>query len=237
MKARPILMSSPMVRALLDGRKTQTRRIVKPQPINGMEGIFERFPQQKGSPYGEPGDLLAVKESAWMWCERRPNGKTKAGRPKWRYVPLEGAPIHFQARQLEKPQVSITHPETGNQWGWRLKVGRFLPRWASRLTLELTEVRVERLQEISEADATAEGLKAISKDGKLAKYGIPDSDGLPGDDDHGWPWQEWNADPRLAYLKLWESINGPGSWAANPWVWVLSFRVHQKNVDNLLKEM
>jgi len=100
-----------------------------------------------------------------------------------------------------------------------------MPRWASRITLEITAVRVERLHDISEADAVAEGLACITKDGdRTRKYGIPDADGMPGTDDHGWPWNEWRSDPREAYRKLWESINGPGSWDLNPWVWVIEFK-------------
>lgn len=99
-----------------------------------------------------------------------------------------------------------------------------MPRWASRITLEIVAVRVERLNEISEPDAKAEGLKALSKDGTLVKYGIPDRDGLPGNDDYGWHWKEWERDPRQSFRRLWESLNGPGSWDANPWVWVIEFR-------------
>lgn len=99
-----------------------------------------------------------------------------------------------------------------------------MPRWASRITLEVTGIRVERLQDISEEDAIAEGLSGITKDGKLIKYGIPDQDGLPGTDNTGWPWRDWQKDPRDAYRRLWESINGRGSWDANPWVWVVEFK-------------
>ena len=100
-----------------------------------------------------------------------------------------------------------------------------MPRWASRITLEVTGIRVERLQEISELDAITEGLTALTKDGgRTIKHGIPDRDGLPGNDNYGWHWSEWEKDSRVAYRKLWESINGPGSWDANPWVWVIEFR-------------
>lgn len=102
-----------------------------------------------------------------------------------------------------------------------------MPRWASRLALEVTGVRVERVQDISEADAMAEGLKGLTKDGSLVKWGIPDRDGLPGNDDDGWHWKQWESDPRKAYRALWNSINGakPGrSWEANPWVWVVEFK-------------
>lgn len=156
----------------------------------------------------QPGDRLRVKEAAWMWCERRPNGTTKTGRQKWLYVPMRAAGIWYAADHRTKPNISVVSPDTGNEWGWRLKIGRFLPAWASRITLEITGVRVERLQDISEADAQAEGcalecMTPTGDDSGSAIYG-------PG-----------------GYLALWESINGPGSWDANPWVWVVEFKVVQ----------
>ena len=81
-----------------------------------------------------------------------------------------------------------------------------MPRWASRITLEITEVRVERLNDISAEDAIAEGLKALTKDRRMTKYGIPDQDGLPGNDDSGWAWQHWRQSPIDAYQYLWESL-------------------------------
>jgi len=111
-----------------------------------------------------------------------------------------------------------------------IATGRWRPSihmhpWASRITLEVMAVKVERLQEISESDAVSEGLRPITKDGRLVKYGVPDSDGLPGNDDYGWPWEQWCADPREAFTRLWNTINGPGSWDQNPWVAAYSFRV------------
>jgi hypothetical protein len=98
-----------------------------------------------------------------------------------------------------------------------------MPRAASRILLEVVSVRVERLQDISEADAVAEGIKALTKDGRTIKYGIPDRDGLPGNDNDGWHWCNWMPDASLAYRRLWQEINGFGSWEANPWVWVVEF--------------
>lgn len=218
MKERPILFSAPMVRAILEGRKTQTRRIVKFDVAPNSPHIldFYRNGQWRGAldattrkgnalqlcPYGVPGDLLNVKESAWMWCERVPNGVTRTGRPKWHYVPMRVAPVHYAAKRPKKPGTDIVSPDTGNQWGWRLKIGRFLPAWASRITLRITDVRVERLQDISEADAMAEGVPFTD---------LPQGRSKP--------------DPlhRAQFADLWESINGPESWRANPWVWAVSF--------------
>lgn len=228
MKERPILFSAPMVRALLAGTKTQTRRVVKTQPAGGAgfhpvepyrtsrgdwnwvlaatgHGTGDPFP----CPYGRPGDRLRVKEAAWMWCERRPNGKTKTGRDKWLYVPMREAPVHYAADHPKRPAVDVVSPATGNKWGWRLKIGRFLPAWASRITLEVTEVRVERLQDISEADARAEGAKECDPvSGREVLLAGPSQRGSF----------------VLHYRDIWEQINGTGSWAANPWVWAVSFK-------------
>lgn len=105
-----------------------------------------------------------------------------------------------------------------------------MPSAASRLVLEITGARTEPLQDISRRDAILEGFKCQSKDGRLIKYGIPDNDGLPGTDNYGWPWQEWEEDPRQAYQRLWEKLHGAGSWDENPSVFVFDFKVHKANV-------
>jgi hypothetical protein len=212
-KERPILFSGPMVRAILDGRKTQTRRIVKPQPhdewrpdhydeIHKM--IDGDFPTRNGlpitigwgalndegdwgivCPYGKPGERLWVRET-WAhttdekrgWNENSPHGS-------W--------PIY---RATER------------QWEVdRWKPSIFMPRWASRLTLEITDVRIERLQEISNEDARAEGV--MPGYAHEATYAVPT----------GHP---YNAIP--LFKNLWSLINGADSWNTNPWVWVVSFR-------------
>lgn len=226
MKEIFILFGTPMVKAIADGRKTQTRRVMKVQPpgdgwqivtlccstaredrkhidkshwarVDGLK-ILEQHPEYWSCPYGQPGDRLGVKESAWMWCERRPNGVTKTGRPKWHYVPLRAAPIHYAADHPLKPALQVVSPDTGNEWGWRFKVGRFLPRWAIRTWLTNTGVRVERLQEISDTECVREGL-------------LPEQCTAAG----GW---------KPAFAQLWQSINGPDSWDASPWVWVVEFK-------------
>jgi hypothetical protein len=211
MKERPILMSAPMVRAILAGRKTQTRRLVT-VPWRGSQrtlpyepywidtdGVLQ-FCDETGdyrpwvdcvAPYGKPGERLWVKETF-----REVFGET-------RY----------------RASIAELHGET-----WKPSI--FMPRKLSRITLEVTDVRVQRVQDISEEDAKAEGLSPITKDGHLIKWGIPDRDGLPGTDNDGWPWQEWERDPRKAFAKLWDKINGKRApWSESPWVWVVSFRV------------
>lgn len=203
MKYRPILFSGPMVRALLAGTKTQMRRIVKMKPFDPCDETLHAHALVNidRCPYGVVGDRL--------WVRERINRETD---------PM-GDPMHSYYDADDTYTVA-------DAWPWKRDVlpSIHCPRGLSRITLEITGVRVERLQEISEEDAKAEGLTGISKDGTLVKYGIPDADGLPGNDDHGWHWQEWDRDPRVAYRTLWERINGPGSWEVNPWVWVLEFK-------------
>lgn len=230
MKERPILFNGPMVRAIIDGRKTQTRRVVK--QVQHWEHcgkdimewcLSDCYTEEDGThwldiqtdvddnshveifcPYGKPGDRLWVRET---WAEV----PFPATGPKCKMLP-DGRGVTFRADW------------NGNPSGFKWRPSIHMPRLACRLTLENSRVRVERLQDISEEDAIAEGLACLTKDGSLYKYGIADRDGLPGDDDYGWHWKEWESDARLAYKKLWESINGPGSWDANPWVWVIEFK-------------
>lgn len=200
MADRPIIFSTPMVQALLAGRKTQTRRLVKkPAALDALAVFGATMLLQPGCadllPFA-PGDRLWIRET---W---HPDGDPG---PSYR---------------------ADYHPASGDGWGWKPSI--HMPRWASRLTLLVTEVRVQRLQGINEEDAKAEGLATVTKDGKFWKWGIPDRDGLPGTDDVGWPWVDWCRDPRDAYRKIWESLHGPGSWEANPWVAAISFEVARR---------
>ncbi|ARS51532.1 hypothetical protein [Kushneria konosiri] len=237
-KERPILFSGPMVRALLDGRKTQTRRALKDQPPEGcgeIEGpsmfaptVFVRGEAQPGPelfgafsedgewsikcPYGQPGDRLWVREAHVLLPRTAYRGSIGTGTIDQVEHPTDG----YTAAVFREGFDRSGAPR------WRPSI--HMPRWASRILLEVVSVRVERLKDISEKDAKAEGLAEISKDGKMFKFGIPDRDGLPGTDDHGWPWRDWKHSARNAYWQLWESINGDGSWDANPWVWVVEFK-------------
>lgn len=210
MKERPILFSAPMVRAILAGTKTQTRRVLAPrgwgvermkswrlaEVVSGdetrkltcaqpAEHAYAGFLLQPDSaspcyfkcPYGQPGDRLWVRE-------------TFRG-------PLDDGSYGYRATH--------TGPFTWESYTWKPSI--HMPRAASRIALEIADVRVERLQDISEADALAEGIVQLHDGG----YGLP-----AGEHYH-------SADPRKSYLSLWEAINGPGSVEANPWVWVVEF--------------
>jgi hypothetical protein len=195
-KERPILMSAPMVRAILAGTKTQTRRVVKLQPPAVVQSIYRPFPAEPNNwqgygfgsihwygrcPYGVAGDRLWVRET-WAVPHRYDHlGPSN--------IPTKGVPVHYAA--------------TEDRGGLRWRPSIHMCRFASRITLEITDVRVERLQEISEADAIAEG--CVGGHGASKGYA-------------------YNATPHEHYRALWESINGPGSWDLNPWVWAISFR-------------
>lgn len=198
MKERPILFSAPMVRAILDGRKTQTRRILNGPWADALDlRLCKPALIESRCPYGMLGDRLWVREThapqsdCWGSWARALSGE--------RIRPDELV-LHYAA--------DYSHDERPFIEKWRPSI--HMPRWASRILLEITGVRIERLQTISEADALAEGVTRQMRS------------------EFGWAANEseetFNArQARSTYGLLWESINGPGSWAANPWVWVVEF--------------
>lgn len=208
-RERPILFQGDMVRAILSGSKTQTRRIVKPQPDTrpGMECTRLIFKDRKGNllldealeaadplyrmfcPYGKPGDRLWVRE-AWTT-----HAFLDAVAPR----DLTTISIHYLA-------------DGGDVQTGKHRPSIHMPRRISRITLEITDVRVERLQDISEGDAQAEGTPCYVCGGPM--------DGRSEDDCHCFHSKAKASD----YRNLWERINGPGSWDVNPWVWVVEFR-------------
>lgn len=228
MKERPILFSAPMVRAILEGHKTQTRRVIKEQPLmsdmriarvtegKNAEKLFwvnARLDVSKyfSCPYGQPGDRLWVREKWVAACGHFDHCVAYAAE-------FEGGADYpmFSNGHTESEQVAIERiDDKHGGWSgfshsakWRPSI--FMPRWASRITLEITGIRVERLQDISEDDARAEGIT----DGGCLNCGEHEPCGC----------SDPTPDARDAYCYLWEQINGTGSWAANPWVWVVEFK-------------
>lgn len=192
MNSKPILFSSPMVRAILDGSKTQTRRVVKPCKDRYI-GCYLAPNEIAGEINGEryenskyiSGDQLWVRETWGVLHEQ--------------FINDSHEPTFWRA---DYSDADLAEQKAGTLWlpRWRPSIHMFRNR--SRITLEITGVRVEKLQEISEADAIAEGAKPYS----LPVH--PDRESLRHVD---------------GFAALWESINGPGSWDVNPWVWVVSF--------------
>ncbi len=218
MKERPILFSAPMVRALLAGTKTQTRRVVKPQPHRigwytqddkpGVQFDWHEVDEYGDPldsvircPYGVPGDRLYVREVYYQlghWEPVAGQVTRKGNRQKWRFV-VDSDEIRFDAppefrkgRHSKDPGASV----------WHKRLARFMPRAASRLTLEVTDVRVERVQSISTLDAMAEGAAPKPVAGGTLSY------------THG-------------FRVLWDNINNRPwlCWDDNPWVWVVTFKV------------
>tara|TARA_E500000305_G_scaffold106512_1_gene105244 strand:+ start:447 stop:1016 length:570 start_codon:yes stop_codon:yes gene_type:complete len=184
-RERPILFNGDMVRAILEGRKTMTRRVMKHQPgevtavgrpLFFQDGDTGRRVSPK-CPYGQQGDHLWVRET---FADEA--GDTRKYLGDHIYYRADGDGVDLQ----------------GGFWTPSI----YMPRWASRITLEVTGVRVERLQDISEVDAHNEGITL---------------DMLPYNPADQHPCRTW-------FRGLWEQINGPGSWDANPWVWVVEFR-------------
>lgn len=237
-KERPILFSGEMVRAILDGRKTQTRRIAKLRDPSGTYSTRDDdgWPvsmdeygdwHRDSCPYGQPGDRLWVRETWVELLHTSPASgepalckgdkliahatRRKGGRG-WNY---DGSVIAYRATSdIEFCDGDGFTGDSANRDDmprWRPSI--HMPRWASRILLEITDVRVERLNEISEGDATAEGIQRWDQGPLMKRYGLP----------------EWCPDSRLdsargAFARLWTSIHSDGAWDANPFVWVISFK-------------
>lgn len=224
MKERPILFSAPMVRAILDGRKTQTRRIMKSQPYTlRVEGFG--YPTKAGGfvslqsehclnecPYGKPGDRLWVRETHYAYGYWTKHYCGEKGKDVW----------HFNDKTLpgkyrfERPADTLRR--SAGAIGWFKRPAIFMPRAASRILLEITDVRVQRLQDISEEDARAEGVERLSDAPACLT-----------------PWKNYRLNPgapfamnhsiaAASFMSLWDSINGADAHKSNPWVWTISFR-------------
>lgn len=191
MKQRPLRYIAPMARATLADTKTLTRRIVKDTALewlerDGFTPEFVALPENGLCPYGYHGDQLWVREA-------------------WRTV---AEVDHLPPRDLNPAHRIWYEADAPHQPGFgKYRPSMFMPRWASRITLEITSVRVERLQDISDADCVAEGCGAL-----------PSAIGCPMTSNPG------ETIPRAMFRALWESINGHGSWDTNPWVWRVEFR-------------
>jgi hypothetical protein len=223
-KERPILFSGPMVRAILEGRKTQTRRVVKLkkyfkddiEPLKLTHDVMAEMIELDGCPYGKPGDRLWVRE------KHKVRGLCSGC---YEYACDCG---HFEVTYAADNKINVL-----GEWDcesdfpkneyWRPSL--FMPRFLSRLTLGITNVRVERLQDISEADSRAEGITEALNYSGSAGWG----------DLNSIPFQQHNGDLyscKNSFMHLWNGINGDGSWNQNPWVWVIEFN----QIKELTKE-
>lgn len=196
-KEIPILFSTDMVLAKIEGRKTMTRRIVKGAALRWLDGApfppeFVADPDNGLCPYGKPGDWLYTRET-------------------WQHTDC----INLN-REDENAGYIYKASENGRDWesntdGWRWKPGIHLPKIGSRLWDEVVAVRIERLHDITQEDAEKEGLQFDWSEGKQFKNYTNNKFEL--------------GDSRQSFATLWEKINGKESWDANPWVWVVEFKV------------
>lgn len=256
MKERPILFSAPMVRALLDGTKTQTRRVVKGQAsewetvhaeedVEGHEFFMGCGAKDQGGlrpiltgvrcPYGQPGDRLLVRETFYAYGRWETRYSAKKGRDEWHFIDMTVECDRAYQYAADNPEVPLAK-RRGATPGWYKRPAIHMPRRAARTVLDVVSVRVERLQEISEADAVAEGTFTDEQRpeehdfranywmcpkcaGTALHNGIGASGGVIFDMDC----RQCETHVQR-YRHLWESINGTGSWDANPWVWVVEFK-------------
>lgn len=245
-KERPMIFSTPMVRSILENRKTQTRQIIS--RLSGVGNIAEfgisdtngyeyHFRDRRMSwndvssvyvldrcPYGRIGQRLWVRETWRIWTSsKQPAGDVNdpeiytASIKKLNDESIKSLPIEYKATSMDDGP-------------WRPSI--FMPRWASRILLEITDIRVERLQDISEEDAIAEG--AIWTDNGPRAWADQKKSFDELNPINGWK-EGWShtgetrperclISARGSYINLWGSINGNGSWNANPWVWRIEFR-------------
>ncbi len=227
MPDHPIIFSAPMVRALLDGRKTQTRRVLKPQPQLNNAGLW-RYPPDSACE-GDPkrwvkrfGGFCQTDADGVRWFLENP---TK-GRRLLPYAPGDRLWVREAIDKVSEPGAVFYRADYDAEFGgnskglgWRPSI--HMPRWASRLTLTVTEVRVQRLREISTQDCIAEG---ISADLAQAMEAAGRSDLAQR--------QAYHDTYVSGYRALWNSLHGPDAWDTNPWVVAISFTVRKGNIDN-----
>lgn len=254
MSDKPIVFSDMMMLALREGQKTQTRRTLKVQPVNPATKFLTGPPYNKSDwiwptksagctivsnrntaparyledfplPYAV-GDHLYVRESYYQFGHWEPvqGAKTKGGKQKWGFI-ADRPDVLFEAP--ENCRLGRHHSDSATP-AWHKRLGRFMPRAASRMTLIVTDVRVQRLHEISIDDAVAEGIEDVTREiacrDPSARFWKRYRDG---------GWNGYVDDPIGSYASLWTEINGAGSWEANPWVQAISFTVHHCNISKM----
>ena len=205
---KPIIFSGPMVRAILEGRKTQTRRVIKPQPeLTISDELYKQNMAMMPDlcPYGQVGDRLWARETHYRfgyWAYQ--NKLTKSGKQAKTFHPVNRN-VRYADNPPDRLHACLTLREVTERGlvEWYKRPAIFMPRWASRITLEITGVKVERIQDISQGDSYAELGKSILAPTRALG-------GILGE-----------------FRDLWDSINSKRGyrWDVNPWVWALAFKV------------
>jgi hypothetical protein len=253
MRQIPILFSTPMVQAIQEELKTQTRRAIKPQPelrefignqtgnkilgwqIPGTDKFWQTIDTPDTSlmhcPYGKIGDILWVREVHYKighW-EKVPGIKTKTGRMKWRFV-SDSDEVRYYDNAPDEYRKGRHSKDPGTST-WHKRLARFMAKSYCRIFLEIKSIKVERLKSISNEDALAEGIDRYTVFDTMVRYshyGEARKDFIRGSEygfDSG---KETQSAEVASYCCLWMSINGRESWISNPWVWVIEFKKIEK---------
>jgi hypothetical protein len=206
-KEHPILFNTEMIQAILDGRKNQTHRVIKPQPKLHKKGYYTRnggvffidHPEYH-CPYGKAGDELWVRETCLLW--RNLDGDKELG--------CDG-PVFKTDEEYEACKKDIKKIGTKNS-NWAVTPSIYMPRWASRIQLVIKDIRIERLQTITNKDAIAEGIQVDDSEHVVRQ-----------DDDINW------GSAKGGFSELWDSINADRGygWDTNPFIWVVEFDVEE----------
>jgi hypothetical protein len=248
-KERGILVSTPMVQAIHEDRKTVTRRIINPQPKlieSSGRWYWEKALDVDGdplvdasqywweyygtSPYGKAGDILYIREMYYDYGLWDSDGYTKTGKIKWTFQSV--IPSSADIRYFENPPEDV-RPNSYRKPGWYKRMGRFMPYFYVRTKLLIKSISVERLHDITEEDAIKEGVEVDEwtwgpmafPDGTIDKSLIGKKTKWYRDySNHKDGLKHWfNDGARASFITLWQSINGVESWNTNPWTWRIEF--------------
>jgi hypothetical protein len=241
MNEHGMLYSEPMVIALLDGSKTQTRRMMKPQPhefwspagygelhafdkngdlnpdnVIGWGVVNEDGDQGYPCPYGQPGHRIWVRETFLAYGRWETRFSAKKARDEWHFVDMTLECDRRYQYAADNPDVPLAKGRGGALPGWYTRPAIFMPRAASRILLEIVSIRVERLHDLSEVDAIAEGIEQMPcevPNTRLWRNYRPENG-----------WTPRVCIPQNSFHSLWEVINGEDSWLSNPWCWAVEFK-------------
>ena len=237
MKILPIIVSSDLIPHILTDRKIRTRRIAKVTQFSTFElQVNPNLPYPAGKPWGvmlsdpsenytqtiqspwQVGDILYVREEYYAYGYWRPDGVTATGLKKWKFKgssagdKTTGKSEYFFSDQKGAFQHITIQRNTYRAYGWYKRLARFMPKSYARIFLEVTDMRLERLQDITASEAILEGIQWLKPE-----------NGHPSGYRHYL--NDYRAcSPEESFQSLWEKINGQGAWTANPWVWVVSFK-------------
>lgn len=209
-----ICFIEPLFHRVVKGEKTQTRRVINPEPIIKNDWFIDEIEGWKQAPFAV---VLKLRNREQYEIMQFLNPKYKVGEIVYLKEPYAYAPVLQESKpfypELSDYLYKYSSSDINIQWKNKL----FMPESAARYFIEITAVRAERLQDISDEDCMKEGIESFTKDNQLYKFGLD-----------GWDWSEMPRTPREAYAALIDKISGKGTWEKNPFVWVYDFRLIQK---------